>query len=98
MYKTISFLRVSLITYHKHFHNTKGNTNPVCILVWHFILFTIGYTMVFTMAISIVYQCFLLTKKIIGGPTFCSPIMLFISGSIFRGDSPTIVVSPYSQG
>ena len=98
MYKTISFLRVSLITYHKHFHSTKGYTNPVCILVQHFILFTMGYRMVFKMAISIIDQCFLLTKKIIGGPTFHSSIMLFILGSIFRGDSPIIVVSPYPQG
>ena len=98
MYKTISFLRVSLITYHKHFHSAKGHTNPVCILVWHFILFTMEYRMVFNMAIYIIDKCFLLTKKIIGGPTFCSSIMPFILGSIFRGDSPMIVVSPYLQG
>ena len=98
MYKTISFLRVSLITYHKHFRINKGNTNPVCILGRHFILFTMGYRMVFNMAISIVDKCFLLTKKIIGGPTFHSSIMPFILGSIFRGDSPMIVVSPYPQG
>ena len=58
MYKTISFLRVSLITYHKHFHSTKGNTNPICILVWHFILFIMGYRLVFNTAISIVDKCF----------------------------------------
>ena len=65
MYKTISFLKVSLITYHKHSHNT----NSVCILVWHSIIFTMGYRMVSSMAMSIVYK-HLLTKKILGGPTF----------------------------
>ena len=94
MYKTISFLKVSLITWHKHSYNT----NPVCILVQHSILFTKGYRMVPSTAVSIVYKNILLAKKIIGGPTFCSSIMPFIPGSIFRGDSPTIVVSPYPQG
>ena len=59
MYKTISFLKVSLITYHKHFHSIKGNINPVCILVRHSILFTMGYRIVFSTAISIVYKHFI---------------------------------------
>ena len=83
-------LKVSLITYHKHLNNT----NVVCILVWHFVLFTMEYRMVSGMAIFIVYKL-ILTKKIIGGPTFHSSIMPFIPGSILRGDSPLIVVSPY---
>ena len=48
-------LKVNLIIYHKH----SGNTNPVCILVQHFFLFTMGYKMVSSMAISIVYRCFI---------------------------------------
>ena len=59
MYKSISFLRVNLITYHKYFYSTMGNTSLVCILVQHSILFTIGYRMVFNTAISIVYKCFI---------------------------------------
>ena len=55
MYKTISFIKVSLITYHKHF----CNTNPVHILVWHSILFTMGYRMVPGMAVYIVYKHFI---------------------------------------
>ena len=82
--------KVSLITYHKHWNNT----NVVRILVQHFILFTMGYKMVSGMAIFIVYKL-LLTKEIIGGPAFRSPIMPFIPGSILRGHSPSIVVSPY---
>ena len=91
-------LRVNLNIYHKDFYNTKHNTNSVCILVQHFILFTIECRMIFSMAIYkmfIVYKC-LSTKKIIGGPSFHSSIMMLISGSIFMGDSPMIVVSPYS--
>ena len=97
MYKTLSVLRVNLITYHKYFHNTKGNTNPVHILVWHSILFTMGYRMVLVQQ-YLLFTNVSLTKKIIGGPTFCSSIVSFIPDSIFRGDSPMIVVSPYLQG
>ena len=86
MYKTISFfLKVSLITYHKYPHSTKGNTNPVYILVWHSILFTIGYRMVFSMAISIIYRHVLLTKKIIGSPAFHFSIMPVHMGQYLQG-------------
>ena len=98
MYKTISLLRVNLITYDKHFHSTKGNTNPFCILVHHSILFTMAYRMVFLVWQYLLFTNVLLTKKIIGGPTFCSSIVSFILDSIFRGDSPMTVVSPYPQG
>ena len=53
--------RVNLIVYHKCFYSIKSSINPVCILVQHFILFTIEYRMVFSMAtyqISIVYKHF----------------------------------------
>ena len=59
MYKTISFLRVSLITYHKHPHSIKDNTNPVRIFMQHSVIFTMGYRMVFSTAISIVYKHFI---------------------------------------
>ena len=91
MYKTISLLKVNLI-YHKH----SGNTSPVHILVWHSVLFTMGYRMVLAWQ-YLLFTDVLLTKKIIGGPTFSSSIVSFILGSIFRGDSPTIMASPYSQ-
>ena len=45
--------RVNLIIYDKPFHNTKGNTISVCILVWHFVLSTTEGSMIFSMAIYI---------------------------------------------
>ena len=55
MYKTISFFKVSLITYHKY----SCNTNLVHILVQHSILFTRGYRMVPSMAGYTVYKHFI---------------------------------------
>ena len=40
-----------------YLHSTKGNTNPVCVLVQHFILFTIECRMVFKTAVFIVCKC-----------------------------------------
>ena len=52
IYKTISSLKVNLIIHHKH----SADTNTVHILVWHSILFPMGYIMVSSMAKFIVYQ------------------------------------------
>ena len=71
------------------FHSNKNNTHLVCILVWHSILFIMGYRMVSSTALFSYYK---LTKKVIGGPSFCTFMVSFILGSIFRGNSPMIMV------
>ena len=55
----------------------------VCILVQHSTLFTIGHRMVFGMALFFSY---ILTKKVIGGPTFHSFMVSFVLSSILRSN------------
>ena len=64
----------------------------VCILVWHFILFTMEYRMVFGMAL---YLGYMLTKEIIGGSAFYSSMMSFVSSSILQGNPPAVVITSY---
>ena len=83
LYKQFSFSS-------QHYYN--NNIEMVCILVRHFILFTMGYRMAFGTAW---YLGYISTKKIIGGSSFCSSMMPFISSSIFWGDPPVVVITSY---
>ena len=71
--------------------------NLVHILVQHFTLYSIGNGMVFGVAFFSCCFTMTLVEKVIGGPTFCSSVVSLISGSIFRGNSPLIMVSSYSE-
>ena len=77
-----------------HSYKQNNHTNLVPILVCHSTLFTMGYRMVSSTAM---FSYYTLTKEVIGGPTFCSFMVSFIPGSIFRGNPPVIMVSPYPQ-
>ena len=74
----------------QQFYN--NNIETVCILVWHSTLFTMGYRMVFGMAL---YFGYILTKEIIGGSAFCSSMMPFILNSILWGNPPAVVITSY---
>ena len=88
----MSLLNINLIIHHKH----SSNINMVHI--WCGILFyLLLYIEWFLVWQYLLFINVLLTKKVKGASAFSSPIMSFISGRIFRGNSPMIVVSPYSQ-
>ena len=69
----------------------------VHILVQHFTLYSIENSIVFGAALSSCYYTITLVEKIIGGPTFCSSVVSLISGNILRGNSPSVMVSSYSE-
>ena len=69
----------------------------VYILVWHFTLYSIENSIVFGVALFSCYFTMTLVEKFIGGPTFCSSVVSLILGSILRGNSPSVMVSSYSE-
>ena len=72
-------------------------SNVVHILVWNLTLYFIGNGMVLGVALFSCYFIICLVKKFLGGPAFCSSVVSLISGSIFRGNSPSVMVSSYSE-
>ena len=69
----------------------------VHILVWHLTLYSIGNSMVF--GVALLSCCFTMTlvEKVIGGLNFYSSVVSLILGSILRGNSPSVMVSSYSE-
>ena len=69
----------------------------VYILVQHFTLYSIENSIVFGVALCSCYFTMTLVEKVIGGPTFCSSAVSLVLGSILRGNSPSVMVSSYSE-
>ena len=73
-----------------------SNINDLAhILVQHFTLYSMRNGMVFGVALFSCYFTMTLVEIVIDGPSFCSSVVSLISGSILRGNSPSVMVSSY---